>query len=56
VHLVAANATDTGELVLMMDSSAWAARVRYRAEDLGAERLRVRVLPTPAQSAKPGTS
>ena len=56
VHLVAANATDTGELVLMMDSSVWAARVRYRAEDLGAERLRVRVLPTPAQSAKPGTS
>ena len=55
-HLVAANATDSGELVLMMDSSVWAARVRYRAEDLGADRLRVRVLPPLAQSDKPGTS
>ncbi len=44
-HLVAASTADTGELVLTMDSSVWAARVRYRAEDLGAERLRVRVLP-----------
>ena len=44
-HLVAANTSDTGDLVLMMDSSVWAARVRYRAEDLGAGRLRVRVLP-----------
>jgi len=47
-HLVAANTTDTGELVLMMDSSVWAARVRYRAEDLSADRLRVRVLPPAA--------
>ncbi len=55
-HLVAANASDTGELVLMMDSSVWAARVRYRAADLGTDRLRVRVLPQTNQSAVPGTS
>ncbi len=55
-HLVAASTTDSGELVLMMDSSVWAARVRYRAEDLGAQRLRVRVLPQIAQPDKPGTS
>ena len=55
-HLVAANISDTGELVLTMDSSVWAARVRYRAEDLGAERLRVRVLPHSVQSGKPGAS
>ena len=55
-HLVAVHTIDTGELVLTMDSSAWAARVRYRAEDLGAERLRVRVLPQTPQSGKLGTS
>ena len=55
-HLVAADNTEAGELVLMMDSSVWAARVRYRAEDLGAQRLRVRVLLQTAQPAKPGTS
>lgn len=56
VHLVAADSTEAGELVLMMDSSVWAARVRYRAEELGAQRLRVRVLPQTVQPAKPGTS
>jgi len=55
-HLVAASRTEAGELVLMMDSSVWAARVRYRAEELGAERLRVRVLPLTGQSGNPGTS
>ncbi len=55
-HLVAANTSDSGELVLTMDSSVWAARVRYRAEDLGAERLRVRVLPQGAQSGNAGAS
>jgi hypothetical protein len=55
-HLVAANRTEAGELVLMMDSSVWAARVRYRAEELGTERLRVRVLPRTDQSGNPGTS
>jgi hypothetical protein len=55
-HLVAASTGDTGELVLMMDSSVWAARVRYRAQDLGTDRLRVRVLPPTDQSAVPETS
>jgi hypothetical protein len=44
-HLVSAGATADNELTLVMDSPAWAARVRYRAEELGAERVRVRVLP-----------
>ena len=55
-HLVAANLAESGELMLMMDSSVWAARVRYRADELGAERLRVRVLPQTDQSGSPGTS
>ena len=44
-HLVSAGATGEKELTLIMDSPAWAARVRYRAEELGAERLKVKVLP-----------
>jgi hypothetical protein len=55
-HLVVASLTESGELLLMMDSSAWAARVRYRADELGTERLRVRVLPQTDQSDSPGTS
>ena len=55
-HLVTASMTPAGELLLMMDSSVWAARVRYRANELGAERLRVRVLPQAGQSGSPGTS
>lgn len=67
-HLVAASLNEAGELLLMMDSSAWAARVRYRADELGATRLRVRVLPPSGhsggrsgdhpgdQSGNPGTS
>jgi hypothetical protein len=44
-HLVSASTNDAGELVLVMDSAVWAARVRYRGPELGVERLRVRVLP-----------
>lgn len=55
-HLVAANLNEAGELLLMMDSSVWAARVRYRADELGVNRLRVRVLPLTGQSGSPGTS
>jgi hypothetical protein len=44
-HLVAASQSDSGELTLMMDSSVWAARVRFRAKELGSDRLRVRVSP-----------
>jgi hypothetical protein len=44
-HLVAAHVNARGELVVAMDSAAWAARVRYREELLGERRLRVRVVP-----------
>ena len=44
-HLVSAISGEAGELILVMDSPLWAARVRYRAPELGVERLRVRVLP-----------
>ncbi|HEX5420295.1 MAG TPA: DciA family protein [Gammaproteobacteria bacterium] len=44
-HLVSAARTETGELVVVMDSAAWAARVRYRAAELGDGRLRVKVVP-----------
>lgn len=44
-HVVAASLAPTGELTLVVDSAAWAARLRYRAEDLGVPRLRVKVLP-----------
>jgi hypothetical protein len=44
-HLVSASTTPAGELVLVMDSAAWAARVRYRAPELGPMRLRIKVLP-----------
>ena len=45
-HLVAASTDAAGRLVLSMDSAAWAARVRYRARELGRENVRVRVVPT----------
>lgn len=44
-HLVAANTDDEGRLVLVMDASVWAARVRYMARELGEDRIRVRVIP-----------
>jgi len=44
-HLLSASTNADGELVLVMDSAVWAARVRYRAAELGAKRLRVRVVP-----------
>jgi hypothetical protein len=44
-HLVSAAESETGELVVVMDSAAWAARVRYRAAELGVRRLRVKVAP-----------
>ena len=48
-HLVAANTDAEGRLVLVMDASVWAARVRYMAKELGEDRIRVRVLPRPDQ-------
>jgi len=45
-HLVSAGTTSTGELVLTMDASVWAARVRYHAEQVGGgRRVKVRVRP-----------
>lgn len=44
-HLVGAALGPAGELVLIMDSPAWAARARYLAPSLPYERVRVRVLP-----------
>ena len=44
-HLVAANTDEDGRLVLVMDASVWAARVRYMARELGEHRIKVRVLP-----------
>jgi len=44
-HLVTAGTTPTGELVLTMDASVWAARMRFHAEQLGNQRVKVRVRP-----------
>ena len=44
-HLVTASTLPSGELVLTMDASVWAARVRYLACELGVERIKVRVRP-----------
>jgi hypothetical protein len=44
-HLVAVSARQQGEIVLTMDSAAWAARVRYRVQQLGRMKVRVKVQP-----------
>ncbi len=44
-HLVTAGTSPTGELVLTMDASVWAARIRYHAELLGGQRIKVKVQP-----------
>jgi hypothetical protein len=44
-HLVSAVTDDAGELTLVMDSPAWAARVRYCAHTLPNAKVRIRVLP-----------
>jgi hypothetical protein len=44
-HLVSATIGDSGELVLVMDSPSWAARMRYRTGALPYERVIVKVLP-----------
>jgi hypothetical protein len=44
-HLVSAHVEANGRIVLVMDSPAWAARVRYRRASLGARDLIVRVAP-----------
>lgn len=44
-HLVSAATNEDGELVLVMDSPSWAARVRYSLDRLPSTRVRVRVVP-----------
>ena len=44
-HLVSAATNDQGELVLVMDSPSWAARVRYSVERIPSARVRIKVVP-----------
>jgi hypothetical protein len=44
-HLVSAATNDQGELVVVMDSPSWAARVRYSLERLPNARVRIKVVP-----------
>lgn len=44
-HLVSAATDESGTLVIVMDSPEWAARLRYRAAELGEPRVRVKVQP-----------
>lgn len=44
-HLVSATTNEAGELVLVMDTPSWAARVRYSVAALPHRQVRVRVLP-----------
>ena len=45
-HLVSANRSDDGTVVLTMDASVWAARARYLGDCIGAARVKVKVNPT----------
>lgn len=44
-HVVSAATNAAGELVLVMDTPGWAARVRYCLKALPAAAVKVRVLP-----------
>jgi len=44
-HLVSATTDEGGELVLVMDTPAWAARVRYCVGQLPNARVKIRVVP-----------
>jgi hypothetical protein len=44
-HLVSASTNAAGELVLVMDSPSWAARLRYCVAALGNDRVKIRVAP-----------
>ncbi len=44
-HLVSASTSETGELVLVMDTPNWAARMRYCLGGLPTANVRIRVLP-----------
>lgn len=44
-HVVSATTDEAGDLVLVMDTPAWAARVRYCTGALPHARVKIRVLP-----------
>ena len=44
-HWRAKRTNTEGELVLVMDSPSWAARVRYSIERLPSARVRIKVVP-----------
>jgi hypothetical protein len=44
-HLVSASTNAAGELVLVMDSPSWAARLRYCVAALPTDRVKIRVVP-----------
>jgi hypothetical protein len=44
-HVVSAATNEAGELVLVMDSPGWAARVRYCLRSLPGAEVKIRVLP-----------
>jgi hypothetical protein len=44
-HVLSAATNEAGELVLVMDTPSWAARVRYRVSALPYARVKVRSLP-----------
>ncbi len=50
-HLVSAATNAAGELVLVMDAPAWAARVRYCVDKLPSAPVRIRVLPRGGDSS-----
>jgi len=44
-HVVSASTNEAGELVLVMDSPSWAARVRYCVAGLPTTNVRIKVQP-----------
>ena len=44
-HLVSASTNAAGELVLVMDTPSWAARVRYCLRALPGNEIKIRVVP-----------
>jgi Dna[CI] antecedent, DciA len=44
-HLVSASTNEAGELVLVMDSPSWAARLRYCVAALPTNKVKIRVVP-----------
>ena len=59
-HVVGVRRQADGRLVITADSGAWAARIRFIADDAGLGDVQVRVAPpgngAPGQSGKPGAS